>query len=150
MARLTEAEWATLSKTFKVGQLATPAKRRSRSKYNARAVVVTPHGQLVDAAVAKQQGIEGIRFASKREADYYVMLLGRLDRVEITGLVLQPAYDCHGPDGKKICTYRADFRYVDVATGTVVTVDVKGMRTPVYRLKKKLVEAEYGITVHEV
>jgi hypothetical protein len=27
---------------------------------------------------------------------------------------------------------------------------VKGMRTPVYRLKKKMVEAQYGIKITEV
>jgi hypothetical protein len=31
-----------------------------------------------------------------------------------------------------------------------VVEDVKGMRTPMYRWKKKHVEAQYGITITEV
>ena len=50
---------------------------------------------------------------------------------------------------KKICKYIADFK-VTYADGRVEIVDVKGVRTDVYRLKKKLVEAQYGITIVEV
>jgi hypothetical protein len=32
----------------------------------------------------------------------------------------------------------------------LITEDSKGMRTPVYRLKKKLVEAQYAIEIREV
>ena len=49
--------------------------------------------------------------------------------------------------GKKICKYKADFQYFDRTatgpdgqTGALVVEDVKGMRTAIYRLKKKLVE----------
>jgi len=31
-----------------------------------------------------------------------------------------------------------------------VVEDVKGVKTPVYRLKKKLVEALHGITIQEI
>lgn len=52
-------------------------------------------------------------------------------------------------NGKKICKYIADFR-VTYADGRIEVVDVKGVRTGVYRLKKKLVEAQYGIIIIEV
>jgi len=48
-------------------------------------------------------------------------------------------------NGKLICKYRADFAYF-VASARIVE-DVKGMLTPVYRLKKKLVEAAHPGTV---
>lgn len=92
--------------------------------------------------------VDGITFDSKREAARYMELV-LLERAgEISRLELQPKYDCV-VNGKKICTYKADFRYFD-ANGSVVE-DVKGMKTPVYRLKKKLVEALYpGVTIQEV
>jgi hypothetical protein len=92
--------------------------------------------------------VDGIMFDSKREAARYMELV-LLERAgEISRLELQPKYDCV-VNGKKICTYKADFRYFN-ANGSVVE-DVKGMKTPVYRLKKKLVEALYpGVTIQEV
>lgn len=64
----------------------------------------------------------------------------------IEGLHQQPAYVIE-IDGKFICVYRADFSYV--IKGSRVIEDCKGMRTPVYRLKKKLMKAIYGIEILE-
>jgi hypothetical protein len=46
--------------------------------------------------------------------------------------------------------YTADFRYVD-ASGAVVVEDVKSgpTKTTAYRLRKRLVETIYGITITE-
>lgn len=44
--------------------------------------------------------------------------------------------------------YIADFS-VQWKDGSVTYEDVKGVRTPLYKLKKKLVEALYGITITE-
>ena len=62
----------------------------------------------------------------------------------ITDLVQQPEFRVE-VNGKLICTYRADFRYrvADVA----MVEDVKGITTPVFNLKKKLVEAYFPGTV---
>ena len=96
--------------------------------------------------------VDGITFDSAKEARRYgeLKLLERSGR--ISGLEVQPAFrivvnDC------LICTYKADFRYVTDtphASGVVVTEDVKGLQTPVYRLKKKLMLAVHGISVVEV
>lgn len=52
-------------------------------------------------------------------------------------------------NGVKVCTYKADFAYFDGEKRVVE--DVKGVLTPVYRLKKKLVEAFYaGVKIVEV
>ena len=92
--------------------------------------------------------VDGIMFDSKREAARYMELMLLQKAGEISHLELQPSFVCM-VNGKKICTYKADFRYFD-ANGSVVE-DVKGMKTPVYRLKKKLVEALYpGVTIQEV
>ncbi len=50
---------------------------------------------------------------------------------------------------QRIGFYKADFRYEVTATGERVIEDVKGVRTAVYRLKKKLVKALYGIEIIE-
>jgi hypothetical protein len=52
-------------------------------------------------------------------------------------------------NGKLICTWIADFSYFDPKRG-YVREDVKGVRTPVYRLKKKLVEAVCEIQIQEI
>lgn len=60
----------------------------------------------------------------------------------------QPKY-ADWPAGPRIRTYRGDFSYF-TDKGRVVE-DVKGFATPVYRLKKKLIEAAYpGLKIIEV
>lgn len=49
----------------------------------------------------------------------------------------------------KICTYEADFTYYD-GKGNYVVEDVKGVKTAIYRLKKKLVKAMYNIEIKEI
>ncbi len=55
-------------------------------------------------------------------------------------------------NGLKIGRYIADFRYFDNERNVAVVEDVKGGKatmTPIYRLKKKLVKALYGIEIVE-
>lgn len=102
--------------------------------------------------------VEGIVFDSVREADRYTELKA-LERARIiTDLELQPKYwlACGGepvkirskksPDGRR-CTYRADFRYVHRETGDVYVEDVKGVDTEASRLRRAVVEAEYGVRI---
>jgi hypothetical protein len=44
--------------------------------------------------------------------------------------------------------YRADFQYIE--GGQIVVEDVKGRKTDVYKLKKKLFEYRYGMPIREV
>ena len=92
--------------------------------------------------------VDGIAFASRAEARRYkeLRLLERAG--EISRLELQPVFPVT-INGALICKYVADFVYF--ADGARVVEDVKGMVTPVYRLKKKLVEALYpGVKIVEV
>lgn len=50
--------------------------------------------------------------------------------------------------GQLICTYYLDFR-VTYADGRIEHIDVKGVRTDVYKLKKKLMKAVHGIEIIE-
>lgn len=94
------------------------------------------------------QVIDGHTFASRAEAGRYIELKMMNREGSIVQLKLQPKFPIT-VEGKKICTYIADFSYLDAWSGKLTVEDVKGMKTPVYRLKKKLVEALYGIEIKE-
>ena len=97
--------------------------------------------------------IAGITFASKKEATRYQELCLLLKAGEITGLRLQPVFPLSVANGLnvrvEIGKYIADFDYV-LPGGTRVVEDVKGVRTALYKWKKRHVEAQYDITVTEV
>lgn len=90
--------------------------------------------------------VDGIKFASKAEAKRYGVLKMMQMAGEITGLKLQPKFSIV-VYGQKVCDYVADFQYV--RHGEAITEDVKGMKTPIYRLKKRLMLAVHGIEIKE-
>ncbi len=93
--------------------------------------------------------INGIRFASKKEAKRYGELLLLEKAGKISDLKLQPRIRCV-VNGEKVCDYVADFFYVDrTHPMRAVYEDAKGFKTPVYRLKRKLVHACTGLDIIE-
>jgi Protein of unknown function (DUF1064) len=90
--------------------------------------------------------VDGITFDSKKEAARYKELKLLLKAGYIKDLELQPEYPMI-INGRKVCSYRADFRYVE--NGKTITEDCEGVRTPLYRLKAKLLYACYGIEICE-
>ena len=101
---------------------------------------------------------DGYKFDSLAEAKHYWWTLKpRLIAGEITRLEMQTSFQIE-IKGKKICKYKCDFQYFDSKAigpdgqhGALVVEDVKGMRTAIYRLKKKLVEAQFtGTKIIEV
>ena len=95
--------------------------------------------------------LDGITFDSKKEANRYAALK-QIERAGlISNLELQPVYQIE-INGVKVCKIIPDFRYQDKERGLIVE-DVKSpvtARHPVYRLKKKLLKAVYGIDIQEV
>ena len=91
--------------------------------------------------------VDGVTFASKREAARYLELKLMERGGIISDLHLQEPY-AMVVNGVKICKYYADFVYMEA--GQLVCEDVKGMRTQVYNLKKRLMQACHGITIREV
>lgn len=92
--------------------------------------------------------INGIMFDSKHEAARY-QELRLLERAgEINSLRLQVPYELIAKSkyGKSI-KYVADFVYS--RNGLTVVEDAKGVRTPVYRLKKRMMAEKYGIEIKE-
>ncbi len=90
---------------------------------------------------------DGIVFASKREMLRYRYLVSMVHCGIFHNLELQPAFPIV-INGVKCCIYKADFRYKDLDGRTVIE-DVKGFSTEIYKLKKKLVEAQYGVRIIE-
>lgn len=92
--------------------------------------------------------VDGVRFPSKKEATRYGQLRWLESVGEIRDLKLKTRYPIVIA-GLKVCDYEDDFSYQE-KTGERVVEDAKGFRTPVYRLKKKLMRACHGIEIKEV
>ena len=114
---------------------------------------------------AKKKMAFGITFASKKEADRYMVLKNLEVKGKITDLktqvkfVLIPAQrepDTVGVRGGKIkgkllereCAYVADFVYL--RDGQMIVEDTKGMRTPEYIIKRKMMLYMCGIRIREL
>jgi hypothetical protein len=114
--------------------------------------------------------VDGISFPSKREAKRWSELLLLVRAKAICDLERQPVFPIFAvgllsvpTDGERVLVgafleltkvgrYTADFAYTDTKTGERVIEDVKtkATSTTAYRLRKKIVEAMYGIRVVEV
>lgn len=99
---------------------------------------------------AKKTVVDGITFDSKAEARYYVQLKQREKDGEVGGVELQRPFVVLGPKGELITTYKADFAFWDFKEDRFRVIDVKGVETAVFRLKKKLVKAFLGIDAEVV
>ena len=90
--------------------------------------------------------VDGIKFDSKKEAARYSNLKILEKAGHILDLSLQPRFDLI-INGVKCGFYKADFKYIE--DGKEIIEDVKGMKTPVYNLKKRLIKAIYNIDIRE-
>ena len=112
---------------------------------------------------AKPCVVHGFRFASQAEARHYGELLKLGSIGVLKNLELQPRFPLV-VNGVQIGTYVGDFRYQieELIWGEGkdhgrcwsnwhdVVCDVKGFKTEAYKIKKKLVEALYGVSILEV
>ena len=98
---------------------------------------------------AIRTAIDGITFASRKEASRYCELKMLAALHHISDLRLQVPYELIPKHGKmRANKYIADFVYTE--NGTEVVEDVKGMKTQVYTLKKRMMLEKYGIAIQEV
>lgn len=97
---------------------------------------------------AKKEVVDGITFASRHEASRYRQLKLMEKAKAIQDLHLQVIFPLikKSEYGREI-KYIADFVYYE--DGHMVVEDSKGMRTPVYKLKKRLMAEIYGIVIKE-
>lgn len=117
------------------------------TKYKAKRtkVMVPGHGEIT--------------FASKREAKRAVELALMEKAGKIKFLKFQPRYILEVNE-VKVCDYVGDFEYYELGPAPSrfvsrdpvlyrVTEDVKGVKTPTYQIKKKLMKAILGIEIRE-
>ena len=109
-----------------------PRRFGSRSKYNNKKVT-----------------INGIKFDSKWESERYLYIKALERAGTVKDLELQVRFALEVNE-QKICTYIADFRYKKQDMNgiwTEIVEDAKGVETPEFKLKKKLMKACLGIEI---
>ena len=99
----------------------------------------------------KKTTVNGITFDSKAEANYYLQLKWLQDNKQILFFRLQPSYllqEAFDKDGKKFrrIDYKADFE-VHHLDGSIEAIDVKGVETEAFKIKRKLFEYKYPHTL---
>lgn len=96
----------------------------------------------------KKVVIDGIKFDSQKEGRRYCELK-LLERAgEIRDLELQVRFDFEHT-GVNLGFYKADFCYSETLPIKHITEDCKGFKTPMYKLKKKMMKAFHGIEILE-
>ena len=113
-------------------QTYNPRLKRSRPKYGNKKTVVN-----------------GIKFDSKWEAERYLYIKSLERAGTVKDLELQVRFNLVVND-QKICAYIADLRYKREDKDGVwqeIIEDAKGVETPEFKLKKKLMKACLGIDI---
>jgi hypothetical protein len=116
------------------------------SRYKAQVAKTKFHNVKVE--------VDGIKFHSKAEAHRYTELKLMEKAGMIRNLKLQVPFPIIVNEDL-ICKYIADFTYeeeIEWAAGKswqTIVEDVKGMKTAIYQLKKRLVKACLGINIRE-
>uniref|UniRef100_A0A6H2A3V0 DUF1064 domain-containing protein n=1 Tax=viral metagenome TaxID=1070528 RepID=A0A6H2A3V0_9ZZZZ len=90
---------------------------------------------------ATRTELDGIQFASKKEAQYYTELKMKVRAGIVLFFLIQVPFRLPGN-----AKYVVDFQEFHT-DGTVHFVDVKGMLTKDFILKKKIVEALYPVEI---
>jgi Protein of unknown function (DUF1064) len=126
-------------------------------------------GKKANKHRARPTFVNGVRFASKREAARYQVLKAMENAGDIKHLATQVRYRME-VNGELICTYIADFTYDQFLAAESVSISVDGQRyrffgtngwgqvvedcksphlrkDPVFRIKSKLMKALYGIEI---
>ena len=95
----------------------------------------------------------GIKFDSQKERNYYIKLKLLEDKGKIKDLKLQVKYELQpkfksGNKNIQAISYIADFTYLDEENKLHI-IDTKGVRTDVYKIKKKMMQYK-GLEIEEV
>lgn len=115
------------------------------------------HSLTLSVTSKPQDDPTWIKFHSRHEAVRYTELRAREIAGEVRRLRRQVAFPLNtvGPRGLATVTrYFADFVYEEPEPGLTgvwreVVEDAKGWRTDIYKLKRKWLECQYGVTIRE-
>ena len=96
---------------------------------------------------SKKIAIDGIKFDSKAEGEFYLYLKDLKEQGKIKDIILQEKLilqEGFKKDGKTFrpITYTVDFTF-KISTGELIRVDVKGMETQQGNIKRKMYEYKY-------
>ena len=92
----------------------------------------------------KRVVLDGKVFDSKKEAERYQVLKMLENANIISNLSRQVPFELVPKQkNERAVKYIADFMYVETATGKIIVEDVKGFKTDVYKLKRKLFKYRY-------
>ena len=86
---------------------------------------------------------DGYKFDSIKEKTWYLKYKQMVELGVIENLTLQPKFILQEPfryEGKhnRAITYSADFQFYDIESKKIIVVDVKGFKTEVYKIKRKM------------
>jgi len=99
---------------------------------------------------AKKTLAFGLKFDSKWESERWGQLKAMEKAGVVTELERQVRYTLSIND-IKICDYVADFRYLqqgEDGLSKLIVEDAKGVLTPEFKLKKKMMKAIHNIDIH--
>lgn len=106
----------------------------------------------------KKTTIDGINFDSKKESKYYPIFKKLEQQGKIKNLILQEKFHfiINGnpliirskgyPNGRRI-SYSADYSFFDMEQNKQRVIDIKGLQTDVFKIKKALMESCHGIII---
>lgn len=105
--------------------------------------------------IGKKKVVDGINFDSDRKHKRYQTLKTLEKTGDIGNLRTQVKYELIptlriGGITHRKCVYIADFVYIYRRTGKTIIEDVKGVKTPVYMIKKRLMKQLHDIDIMEV
>lgn len=129
-----------------------PARARSSLTGVAANFAMKARKSRFQVAPKIERTIDGITFASKKEATRYAVLKLMEKQGFIRDLKLQPKFPVD-INGKPFCTYSADFSFFDCDLGRTVIEDQKSSGTAkdaAFRLRKKAAELFHNIKIDEV
>lgn len=104
---------------------------------------IPPEAKLKNKYHSRKTVIDGISFDSQAEADYYCQLKLLLRAGKIDGFCRQARFIVtEGKNGEKGTEYVTDF-IIFLPNGKYRIVDVKGVKTEVFKLKVKCLREKY-------
>ena len=118
-----------------------------KARFDGTRLVMLEQGKSKPKYGNKTTEVGGHKFDSRKEARFFLQLQ---QDPTVKSIQTQVVFELIPKQkGERACSYKADF-VVEYHDGRTVVYDVKGMKTDVYRIKRKLMLWVHGIQIKEV
>lgn len=118
-----------------------------KAKFDGTRLVLLEQSPVKSKYGNKTTEVGGHKFDSRKEARFFLQLQ---QDPTVKSIQTQVVFELIPKQkGERACSYKADF-VVEYHDGRTVVYDVKGMKTDVYRIKRKLMLWVHGVTIQEV